>query len=269
MLERAHSSEILARAAQLAYYLLFALFPTLIFIAILMQVQPLPNVFETLFVYLQRVLPPQTFGILKTTIDRSAGSHPKGLLSLSVVVMIWAASSGMEAMITSLNAAYAVSESRGLLKERLMAILLTFALAILTALTLTLSFFGEFIGNMLSISYGFGGTFEKVWTVLRWPLASLFLLMMLDLLYFFGPNIKQRWRWITPGAVIALGLWFLISLTIRFWVSTISDYSAIYGTLGAVMVLMLWLYFTSLAILFGGVINATLNRIPRAPHKSD
>jgi len=269
VLERAQSAEIPARAAQLAYYLLFALFPSLIFIAILVGIQPLPNVFETLMDYLQRVLPPQTFAILKTTIENSAGSHPKGLLSLSIILVIWAASSGMEAMITALNAAYKVNASRGLLLERLTAILLTFALAILTAITLTLSFFGESIGNMLSTAYGFGGTFERVWTVLRWPLASLFLLILVDLLYFFGPNVKQKWRWITPGAIVAVGLWFLISLTIRFWVSTISDYSAVYGALGSVMVLMLWLYFTSLAILLGGVINATLNRSHPPPLKAE
>ena len=264
VLERADSSEILARAAQLAYYLMFALFPTLIFIAILLSIEPMPDIFETLLDYLQRVLPPQTFAILKSTIEHSAGNHPKGLVSLSIIVVIWAASSGMEAMISALNAAYEVKSSRGILKERLMAILLTFALGILTAITLTIAFFGESIGNFLSIHYGFGRTFERIWTVLRWPLASLFLLMMLDLLYFFGPNIRQKWRWITPGAVVAVGLWFLISITIRFWVSTISDYSAIYGALGAVMVLMMWLYFTSLAILLGGVINATLNKLHHA-----
>ena len=171
VLERANSSEIMSRAAQLAYYLLFALFPTLIFIAVLVSIQPLPNLFENLMDYFQRVLPPQTFSIVKTTLENAAGSRPKGLLSLSLIIVIWAASSGMEALISALNAAYEVPASRGLLKERLLAIMLTFALGILTSLTLITSFFGETIGNQISMAYGFGGTFERIWGMLRWPIA--------------------------------------------------------------------------------------------------
>ena len=145
----------------------------------------------------------------------------------------------MEALITSLNVAYEASASRGILKERLLAILLTLCLGVLTLLALSMLFFGESIGNQIARSYGFGETFEVAWTLARWPIAAACQLFALDLLYYFAPNVKQKWNWVTPGAAIAILLSFAISLILKFWVSRISDYSAIYGALGGVMVLML------------------------------
>ena len=263
VLEKAYSAEILARSAQLAYYLLFALFPTLIFIAILVSVQPLPHLFEDLLDYFQRVLPPQSFMLVKSTLEASAGAKPQELFGLSLIIVIWAASSGMEALITSLNVAYEARSSRGLLKERLLAILLTVSLSGLTLAALSMLFFGGAIGDRISRSYGFGETFQTIWGLARWPISAACLLFGLDLLYYFAPNVEQKWKWVTPGAIVAILLWFAISLTLRFYVSRISDYSAIYGALGGVMVLMMWLYFTSLAILLGGVINGTLDHVKR------
>jgi membrane protein len=263
VLEKAISSEILARAAQLAYYLLFALFPTLIFIAIVLSFQPLPHLFDDLLDYFQRVLPPQSFKLVKSTLEASAGARPHELFGLSLIIVIWAASSGMEALITALNVAYEARSSRGLLKERLLAILLTLCLGGLTLVALSMLFFGGTIGNRISRAYGFGETFEAIWGLARWAISAGCLLFGLDLLYYFAPNVEQKWKWITPGAVIAILFWFAISITLRFYVARISDYSAIYGALGGVMVLMLWLYFTSLSILLGGVINGTLNHVKR------
>ena len=261
VLEKAHSGEILARAAQLAYYLLFALFPTLIFIAILISIQPLPHLFEDLLGYFQRVLPTQSFILVKSTLEASAGARPGELFGLSLIIVIWAASSGMEALITSLNVAYEARSSRGIVKERLLAILLTLCLGGLTIVALSMLFVGGSIGNQIARSFGFGETFDVVWAIARWLISAACLLFGLDLLYYFAPNVEQKWKWVTPGAVIAILLWYAISLTLRFYVGRISDYSAIYGVLGGVMVLMLWLYFTSLSILLGGVINGTLNHV--------
>lgn len=259
VIERAQQHDILSRAAQLAYYQLFSLFPTLILIAILFSALPLPDLSGNLLEYFSGVLPQQAYSLIRTTLAQATEHRPSELLSISLLALIWASSTGMEALINSLNIAYQAEASRGWWRERLMAILLTLGLSTFILLALLIVFFGETIIKLLAQYYGLGSTFKTIWQTAQWPVAAAFVLFGLDLVYYFAPNIRQRWRWVTPGATIALVCWLSISFGLKIYVSRFSDYNVTYGVLGSFMILMLWLYLTSVAILLGGVINGAKN----------
>lgn len=259
VVDKAIACDVPGRAAQLAYYLLFALFPTLIFVALLISALPVPRLFEDLLDYFARVLPSPAFTVVSGALEQASGAQPRGLLSLSFLATIWASSSGMEAVIVSLNAAYHVRESRRWWRERLLAILLTLGLTIFIIVALVIVFFGGTIADYAARVYEFGEGARLFWHVAQWPIAAGFVLFGLDLIYYFAPNLKQEWKWVTPGASVAVVLWLAISLGLRFYLTRYSNLTITYGALGSFMVLMLWLYFASATILLGGVINGVLN----------
>ena len=260
VLQKAQACDIMGRAAQLAFYLLFALFPSLIFVAVLIAALPMPTLFDELLAYVEGVLPPPAFTVVRTTLEQTGASRTGGLLSITLLATLWASSSGMEALIASLNAAYQATSSRGWWRDRLLAIALTLGLATFVIISLVIVFFGGTITNQIAVKYGLGPGASLFWHVVQWPIAGAFVLFGLDLIYYIAPNIKQRWHWMTTGAAVAVFAWLLTSLGLRIYMTRFSLYNA-YGAIGSFMVLMLWLYLTSAAILFGGVINGVLNSL--------
>ncbi len=260
---RVFEDELFSRAAQLAYYWLFAIFPLLIFLTALLAYLPLPRFFENLFDYLQNMLPPDAFALLNTTFQQITSQPRGGLLSFGILVSIWASANGMEALITALNTAYDVEKRRAWWRERLLALQLTLGLALFVITALGLLFFGASLGERVAQHYGYGATFRTFWNLARWAGIVGFILLALELLYFIAPNIKQRWRETTPGALFALGGWLLVTFGFKFYVVRFGNYNATYGALGGVMVLMLWLYLTGVAILLGGEINSVIAQLKR------
>jgi membrane protein len=260
---RIFEDEVFGRAAQLSYYWLFSLFPLLIFLTALLAYVPLPHFFEDLFAYLQKVLPPDAFSMVDTTFTQIRTQPRSGLLSFGILLSIWVASSGMEAIISALNTAYDVPDRRAWWRERLLAIVLICGFAVFIIFALALLFLGGIWGERIAAAYGYGGTFDTVWQIVRWVGIIGFLMFALDLLYYTAPNIKQRWRVTTPGALFALGGWLIISFGFKFYVARFGRYNATYGALGGVMLLMLWFYFTGVAILIGGEINSVMAQIKR------
>jgi membrane protein len=182
-----------------------------------------------------------------------------GKLSFRIFATLWAASNGMGAISESLNAAYDLKESRSWWKVRLTAVGLTLALTLLIVTALVLVLYGHDIADAVSIKVGLGSAFATAWKVLQWPLVLVFVLLAFALIYYFGPDSHhQEWKWITPGAVIGVALWLLISFAFKAYLSFFNSYSATYGSLGAVIILMLWFYFTGTAILVGGEINSEI-----------
>lgn len=269
--DKLFEDEIFGRSAQLAYYWLFALFPLLIFLTALLAFLPIQHRLDQWIGMLSQVLPPEAFTLLSDTFQRIT-RHPRhDLLSFGILITIWAASTGMEAIITSLNTAFDAPETRPWWKERSLAIALTLGLAAFIIAALALIFFGEHIGEELAIAFGFSRTFETIWAVAQWPIVIILVFFGIDLVYYFAPNPGRgeqgrRWEMFTPGAIFAVAFWLLISLGLRFYVSQFKAFNATYGALGGVMALMLWLYLTGLAILVGGEINSVMrtNAAPRA-----
>lgn len=260
---RIFEDDIFGRAAQLSYYWLFSIFPLLIFLTALLAYLPMPGFFESLFEYLQRILPPDAFSLVNTTFQQITSQPRGGLLSFGILVSIWASANGMESIITLLNLAYDVEKRRAWWRERLLALQLTLGLALFVFTALGLLFFGETLGERVTQIYGYGAIFETFWNLARWGIIIGFILLALELLYFIAPNIKQRWRETTPGALFALSGWLIVTFGFKFYVVRFGNYNATYGALGGVMVLMLWLYLTGVAILVGGEINSVISQLRR------
>ncbi|HKX32010.1 MAG TPA: YihY/virulence factor BrkB family protein [Blastocatellia bacterium] len=258
--DRLFEDEVFGRSAQLAYYWLFSLFPLLILVTGLLAHSPLFSELDRWLNLMDSVLPPQAFALVKNTSYEIIRQRQHGLLSFSFLVVIWASSSGMGAVITSLNKAFNASQSRPWWKERFLAIILTLGLTFFIIVALMLIFFGDHISTLVARAYDYGAIFTVIWNTAQWLVVILFVLLGVELIYYFAPNIKQRWEFFTPGALFALVLWLLISFGFRFYVSHFANYNAFYGALGSVMVLMLWLYLTSVAILVGGVINSIIRK---------
>ena len=247
--------EVFGRSAQLAYYWLFSLFPLVIFLTTIVARSPLSKALTKWLNMLSRILPGEAFTLVESIFFQITGQH-RGLLSFSVLAIIWSSSSGMGAVITSLNKAFDAVESRPWWQERILAVFLTLGLTVFIIGALLLIFFGEMLSNLVAAKYGLGTLFTFAWNFVQWPVIILLVLLAIELIFYFAPNIKSHWEMFTPGALFALACWLIISFGFRYFVSHFLNYNAIYGGLGSVMVLMLWLYLTGATILIGGVINA-------------
>lgn len=263
---------VLGRAAELAYYFLLALFPMLLFLTSLVGF--LSGVREAIFAALANFVPGEAMKLVSETIDDVTRHRSGGLISFGVLGAIWAASGGVTAVMDTLNTAYDAKEERSFLKIRLISIGLTILLALLIVSGTTLIMFGGRFAIWATGKLGLGSVIDVTWSIVHYLLGMALFFLGLELIYYFGPNIKQNWRWITPGAVFAvislIAASFLFSLYLRFAPS----YSATYGSIGAVVVLMLWLYLMGAVILIGGEINseialtANLQNVPKAPSSS-
>lgn len=253
--------EIFGRAAQLAYYFLLALFPLLLFLTSVIGVilGSQLELRQSLFNYLGKVLPGSASQLVNTTMVEVSNSSGGGKIAFGILAALWAASNGMGAITEALNIAYDVKESRPWWRTRLTAIGLTVALSVLIISALTLVLYGGRIGEYVAGSYGFGGAFTTSWKILQWPIVLAFVLLSFALIYYFAPDVRrQKWIFITPGAVIGVTLWLLVSFSFRLYLHFFDSYSKTYGALGAVIVLMLWLYLTGAAILIGGEVNSEI-----------
>jgi membrane protein len=172
----------------------------------------------------------------------------------------------MGAISDTLNTAYKVKERRPWWKVRIISVCLTVALAILILAALAIVLYGGTIGEVLAARYGFGDLFTIVWKIVQWPIALVFVLTTFNLIYNFAPDVPSGARsWVTPGAFVGVGLWLIVSFGFRAYLSFFDSYSVTYGSLGAVIVLMLWFYLTGVAILIGGEVNS---EVSHRRHKS-
>lgn len=256
-----NDDKMFGRAAELSYYFLLALFPLLIFLTSIIGliIGEGTETRQTLFGYLGRIMPQSAFQLIEATmVEVSAGSSG-GKISFGLLAALWAASNGMSAITESLNVAYDVDEGRPWWKTRLVAITLTVALSILIISALLLVVAGSHIGESLGGYLGYSSAFATAWKIIQWPVVLAFMILAFALIYYFAPDLReQAWSWLTPGAAIGVALWLLVSLAFRVYLQFFDSYNKTYGSLGAVIILMLWLYFTGAAVLIGGEINSEI-----------
>lgn len=255
------TDQIFGRAAELSYYFLLALFPFLIFLTsvIGLILGSGTGTRQTLFEYLARVMPPSAYQLISTTMIEVSNASSGGKISFGILAALWAASNGMTAITTSLNTAYDVDETRPWWKQRLVAIALTMSLSVLIISALILVVAGGWIAEWLAAHFGLGSTFPLAWKILQWPFVLFCMTLAFALIYYFAPDLhEQKWTWLTPGSAIGVALWLLVSIAFRLYLSFFDSYSATYGSLGAVIILMLWLYLTGTAVLIGGEINSEI-----------
>lgn len=258
--------DALGLAAQLAYYLILALFPFILFLVAVLDAfgSSSPQFVNELFDYLRRVMPAQVFDLIETYTERTLRNEDTapGLLSVGILGTIWAASGAFSALINALNRAYDVQETRPFWKVKGIAILMTLGLSVLILGGVLLLIAGPSIGETIAEVFTLGDEFVVVWNVARWPAALLFMVATVALLFYFAPDAGQPFRWITPGGFVGIALWVLASLAFNVYLSSdFNTYDKTYGSIGTVIVLLLYLYISSLTILFGATLNATLVRI--------
>src|ERR671933_836555 len=255
--------DALGLAAQLAFYLILALFPFLLVLVSLMGTFSSPALASNVLEYFREVTPPQVYQIIDSYLsDTISGNNPApGLFSVGLVITLWSASGAFAALINALNKAYDVEETRPFWKVRGIALLMTLGLSVLILMGVSLLVAGPGIGSVIAGFFGLSSAFELIWNIVRWPAALFFMVFTVALLYYFAPDANQPFRWITPGGFIGVILWVLASLVFRFYVSNFGSYDETYGSIGAVIVLLLYLYISSLTILFGAELNTTLVRL--------
>jgi membrane protein len=258
-----NEDDIFGRSAQLSYYFLLALFPLLLFLSTLFGylAETGSQLRNSLLAYLATVMPYSAVQLVHATIDEISNEKGGGKLSFGILAALWAASNGMGAISQTLNVAYDVEERRPWWKVRLISIGLTVLLAVLILSALLIVLYGERIGDLIAAWVGLGEAFKIVWKVLQWPIVLAFLMVGFGAVYYLAPDLPhRRWEWITPGSVVAVLLWLIVSLGFRVYLHFFNSYSATYGSLGALIILMLWFYLTGIAILLGGEINSELER---------
>jgi membrane protein len=251
--------DVAGRAASLAYYFFFALFPMLIAASALLGVaaRSAKNLNEELLGYLSTVIPPSAYQIVNDTFHQTTHASSGGKVLFGALFAVWSASVGTSAIQDALNAVYAVEDSRSFVRARLSAIALTVVVGIIFILALIVLFFGDKLVQNDHAGYGYLAVFAV--RLLTWPAAFLIVSVAFALVYWKAPDLKEQpWEWVTPGAALGIIIWLLASLALRLYLHFFNSYSVTYGSLGAVIVLLTWFYVSGLALLVGAVINDTL-----------
>lgn len=245
-------------AAQLAYYFLLAIFPLLIF---LLTLVPLFNIDqETIAQLIEDYAPPDIAGMLGGIINDVLNSSSGGLLSVGLIVTLWSASNGMTALMNAFNVAYDIEDNRNFIVSKLLSVLFTVILALSVILTFVLIVFGEQIGNLMFGIIGLDDQFQTLWNIVRSILPLILVFIVFLVMYTTAPNIRLKIRSVIPGAIFTTIAFLLASWGFSFYISNFGNYSATYGSIAGVIILILWLYITGVIIILGAQINAIIHK---------
>lgn len=252
---------VLDGAAVLAYFFLLAVFPAAIFVLSLLPSLSIPHLQQAILDLLHQILPEQSANVFEVTVRYVASERSKGLLTFGVIFALWSASTGAFTIMQQLNAVYDVKERRPFWKARGTAILLMVFFALLAIGSLSLVIFGGVVQSWLASMIGWSQPLLIFFATVRWIIIAMALLLALAVIYRFGPDANLKFRFISPGNIVAATLIALASIGFRFYVTKFGNYSATYGNLAAMIVLMLWMYMASIALLVGSEVNAILHRV--------
>jgi membrane protein len=262
--------EVWDAAAQLGYYFLLALFPLLIFVLSFVALIPNVDLVPSMLATLRNVMPEQAYALLGHEIERILTSSGGGLLTFGMLGTIWAASSGVVSLVGTINRAYEVKEERGFFRLRLTAVILTLAFVVLLIGGAALLTMGDRIAVWIADALGLAWGTKIAGTILNYVFGLGMLFAALEVVYYFGPNVKdQKWHWITPGSVVGVGLFVIASVGFSLYLRFNDTYSVTYGSIGAVIVLMLWLYLLGLSIVVGAEVNSEIAKAAAERGRSD
>ncbi len=246
-------------AAALAYQVFFSLFPFVIFLLALLGFLRIPGFFDFLLNQARTVLPGQAAGLAEGVIEQIRNQSGGGLLSLGAVVALYSASGAVRAAMHAFNIAYE-AEDRPAWKQYPLSLVYTVILAALLIAAAGLMVLGPQIATWFADQVGLGALFVALWTWLRIPVAVLLLVVVLALVYYLFPNTRQPFRLVTPGALLAAIVWLAASLGFAYYAANFANYSATYGSLGAIVLLLLYFFISSAVLLFGAEVNAEVYR---------
>ncbi len=255
---------LLGRSAELGFYFIFALFPTLLTACSILGLaaRSAVRIYEHLLQYLSIVVPSGALGIVLQAFNQTTAAASIGKLTFGLVAALWSASVGFTAIQATLNVVYRVKETRPYWRLRLAAIGITFMLSIVVTMMLTSLMAADFLARLALLHID-----SRLLTVCAavairtagWLVATALLLLMFSIIYYFGPDVKvSQWRWLTPGSALGMVGWLLGSMGLRIYVHYFNNYSATYGSLGTVIILLTWFYLSGLMLLLGGEINSEI-----------
>ena len=247
-------------AAMLGFYLTLAIFPALILIMNIIPYLPIERVDEAIMDLLRQVLPDDAHEVVEGVVQEVTGEQRGGLLSFSLIGTLWAASTGMYAIMQQLNITYNVEEARSFIRARGTALLLSIVFLGLIVAVFALIVLGGVMESWLKNQFDFGGAMLTLFSGLRWLIIVFALMLVFAIIYRYAPNTKEKFKFLTVGAVVGVILLILASLGFAYYVSNFADYAATYGSLGAMIILMMWLYIAGLAILVGSEINVIIKK---------
>lgn len=255
--DKISDDDILGNAAQVAFYFTFAIFPLLLFLMSLLGIilSDKQDLQQELFTILGQVMPGSAFDLVKKTLEEVTSNSSGGKLTFGIVITLWSASAGIDNMRGTLNEVYNLKETRSWFRAKATSLILTICIGILILTALATIVYGsQFLDSILPIDSPY------ILEALEWIAILLLLALAFALLYNFAPNHAPfQWKWISPGAIIGIVLWVILSGAFRLYLRYFDSYAATYGSLGAVIILLLWLYLTALVILIGGAVNAILD----------
>ncbi|HEU5402862.1 MAG TPA: YihY/virulence factor BrkB family protein [Terriglobales bacterium] len=257
-LQRNHS---FAFANGLSYQFLMGLFPALIALAAVVGYLPIPNLFRSLLDFMSRFVPPDSMGLVRAVVRDVITPNKGKLLSFGLVGSIWAVSGGFAAVMEALNVAYDVPETRPFWKTRLLAIWLSFQIGALMLLALAVMLVGPRFGSWMANTFHLSVVWAYVWPYLRVLFAFVAVVLGVEIMYFAGPNVRQRFRYTVIGSVIAVATWLLLSYGLGLYFRQVVHLNKTYGSLGAAVALMIWMQWTAVSLLIGAEVNSEILKL--------
>jgi membrane protein len=259
--EALNEDDIFNRSAQLAYYFFLALFPALICLTAVMGMMAGSGsrLHATLVEYLATMMPRAVFDLVASALEHTIEKSGGGKFSFGLIAALWSATAGMRALEDTLNAVYNVKESRPLWRTYGIAIVATIVCGMLVIVALAVILCGDTVVNFVADRVALGPLATWSWKVLQLLIALSFVAVVFSFTYYFCPDIpRPRWRWITPGSLAGISMWVVASVALRLYLHFSHSYTATYGSLGAVMVLLLWFYVTGMMLLLGAEVNGVI-----------
>jgi len=255
------ADDCMGLSQQVAYSSLLAFFPAMIFLVAFLD---LIGAYDALLEFLDPVAPQSVTSIIHQ-LQRDTGNASVVLLALGIFGALWAGSGAASSVVKAVNRAYGRLETRPVWRVRFISLALVLASGTVLAGMLLLIVLGGRLGDAIAAKAGFGGAFEWLWNLARWPLAFVVILLLFALVYYLAPNVEQRtWRWLTSGSLVGAVAWLGLSGLFALYTSFSDSYSRTYGALASGIVLLLWLNFSAWAVLFGAELNSELDRQPRS-----
>jgi len=248
----------MAFAAALSYYFVLSLFPALILLAAVLVLLPIPDLFPQILDLLSRVVPSDAMGLVRQITASVITSNGGILLSFGLLGVLWSASSGFAALIEALNVAYDVPETRPIWKTRPLALLMALGVGVMLLVALGFQVLGPDFGRWLAHHFGLGPLLRVLWPYLRWGATAAFAFGAILATYEIMPNIRHRLTEVLPGAALATGCWVVLSDALGIYFRSFAHFNKTYGTLGAAIVLMVWVYYTAFVVLIGAEFNSEL-----------
>jgi membrane protein len=255
-------------AAALAFYFLWSLVPLLILFSSILKFLPIPNLYQQMLNLMAELVPPYAMDFMEQVVISILTPSRTKLLSVGILGCLWAATGGFTSLIEALDIAYDAPSARPWWKDRIVSLVLSLTSGGLASISLLAYVLGPQFGHLLAGYFQLSPAAENMWPLLRLAITFLTFVAGLEIMYYIGPNVKFGFLSTLPGAVLATAVWFLGSAGLSFYFRHLSNYSATYGSMGALIGLMLWLYIIALAILLGAELNGEILKTKRhtAPH---